>query len=36
MGMLAKEVEGPDVPGKGMVQRHGWEPRTAVAQARPG
>lgn len=34
--MSAKEVEGPSVPGKGMVQRHGWEPRGAVASARPG
>lgn len=35
MGTPAKEEEGPDVSGKGMVWQHGWEPRAAVAQARP-
>lgn len=33
MDLSAKEAEGPSVPGKGLVQRHGWEPREAVAQA---
>lgn len=27
MGTPAKEEEGPDVSGKGMVWQHGWEPR---------
>lgn len=36
MGMHAKEEEGPNVSGKGMVRQHGWEPKAAVAQTRPG
>lgn len=36
MGMPAKEEEGPDVSGKGMVRQRGWKPRAAGAQARPG
>lgn len=36
MDLSAKEAEGPSVPGKGLVQRHDWEPREAVAKARPG